>query len=97
MDERREWYFPLLSPLHTPNELSVQGALLEEFEFVCIFASNLTGLRGALSPRVGAYGIMHWQLDFQICIHFDGDELAAHLEWEEEVQFTSLTKLWHMH
>ncbi|KAL5632504.1 hypothetical protein ACGC1H_005452 [Rhizoctonia solani] len=61
-----------------------KGALLNGFSKWFTLSANLSALREALVQRLGANNIVHWRLNFNVCVCFGGGGLEAYLEWEEK-------------
>ncbi|CAE6537651.1 unnamed protein product [Rhizoctonia solani] len=65
----------------TRNE---KGILLDGFCKWFTLSANLNALSEALVQRLGANNVVHWRLNFNVCVRFGEAGLEAYLEWEEK-------------
>ncbi|CAE6438458.1 unnamed protein product [Rhizoctonia solani] len=61
-----------------------RGVLLDGFSKWFTLSANLSALSEALVQRLGANNVVHWRLNFDVCVCFGGGGLEAYLEWEEK-------------
>ncbi|CUA74401.1 hypothetical protein RSOLAG22IIIB_11196 [Rhizoctonia solani] len=61
-----------------------KGLLLAGFSKWFTLTTKLDLLSEAVVQRLGANNVVHWQLNFNVCIRFEEKGLEAYLEWEEE-------------
>ncbi|KAG8731399.1 hypothetical protein FRC11_004265, partial [Ceratobasidium sp. 423] len=67
-----------------------RGVLLNGFSKWFTISANLSALSEALVQRLGANNVVHWRLNFNICVRFGETGLEAYLEWEQKYRLTKI-------
>ncbi|KAG8701892.1 hypothetical protein FRC11_011829, partial [Ceratobasidium sp. 423] len=68
----------------TTRTRDARGVLLNGFSKWFTLSANLDPLSEALVQRLGANNVVHWRLNFNVCVRFGEGGLGAYLEWEEK-------------
>ncbi|KIM23506.1 hypothetical protein M408DRAFT_262711 [Serendipita vermifera MAFF 305830] len=59
------------------------GGVLPGMKYIVTLRANLSSLAQSLRIQHGPKGNQFYQLDYDVFIHFDGKELRARLQWNE--------------